>query len=146
MSPIPAEKARHQVRAVLLPQCSSSILATRNPIGDKGDGGDTSSNFLSPMKEHEKRAINFLVNEYLLLSNCKLTAITLADENDGNQDLDDWDDVSLNVPRPQPLVAIYREHMHGGCGGGSDVAASGNRCAVTRAHAQQMRGSQIRGH
>jgi hypothetical protein len=46
-------------------------------------------------------------------SNCKLASITLADENDGNQDLDDWDDVCLNVPRPPSLVQIYRDHMIG---------------------------------
>ena len=36
----------------------------------------------SPIKPYEKRAINFLVNEYLLRSNYKLTANTFADEND----------------------------------------------------------------
>ena len=74
------------------------------------------------MREHEKRAVNFLVNEYLLQANCKLAAITLADENEDNQDLDDWDDVSLNVPRPPPLLAIYRDFMKGGSGGGGEAS------------------------
>lgn len=34
------------------------------------------------LKPHEKRALNFLVNEYLLSNSYKLTSITLSDEND----------------------------------------------------------------
>lgn len=33
------------------------------------------------MKPHEKRALNFLINEYLLLQDYKLTSITFSDEN-----------------------------------------------------------------
>lgn len=33
------------------------------------------------LKPHEKRALNFLINEYLLLQNYKLTSITFSDEN-----------------------------------------------------------------
>lgn len=35
------------------------------------------------IKPHELRALNFLVNEYLLRHNYKLTSITFADENEG---------------------------------------------------------------
>jgi len=35
-----------------------------------------------PVKPHERRALNFLINEYLLLQGYKLTAITFADENE----------------------------------------------------------------
>jgi len=35
-----------------------------------------------PIKPHEQRALNFLVNEYLLLHGYKLTSITFADENE----------------------------------------------------------------
>lgn len=33
------------------------------------------------LKPHEKRALNFLINEYLLLQDYKLTSITFSDEN-----------------------------------------------------------------
>ena len=33
------------------------------------------------MKPHEKRAVNFLVNEYLLNSEYRLTSVTFCDEN-----------------------------------------------------------------
>lgn len=33
------------------------------------------------IKPHEQRALNFLINEYLLLNSYKLTSITFADEN-----------------------------------------------------------------
>lgn len=38
--------------------------------------------FQEPIKPLEKRALNFLVNEFLLKNNYKLTSITFSDEND----------------------------------------------------------------
>lgn len=34
------------------------------------------------IKPHEQRALNYLVNEYLLQNNYRLTSITFADENE----------------------------------------------------------------
>ncbi|CAH2284110.1 lisH domain and HEAT repeat-containing KIAA1468 homolog isoform X1 [Pelobates cultripes] len=62
-----------------------------------------------PIKPVEKRALNFLVNEYLLKNNNKLTAITFSDEND-DQDFELWDDVGLNIPKPPDLLQIYRDY------------------------------------
>ncbi|CAB3238044.1 unnamed protein product [Arctia plantaginis] len=59
------------------------------------------------LKPHEKRALNFLINEYLLLQDYKLTSITFSDENP-NQEFEDWDDVGLNMPRPSGLVSLFR--------------------------------------
>ncbi|EFA00181.1 RAB11-binding protein RELCH homolog [Tribolium castaneum] len=60
------------------------------------------------IKPHEQRALNFLINEYLLLNSYKLTSITFADENQ-HQDFDDWDDVGLNISKPPELITLYRE-------------------------------------
>ncbi|GAB1600715.1 RAB11-binding protein RELCH homolog isoform X1 [Argonauta hians] len=57
----------------------------------------------------EKKALNFLVNEYLLLSNYKLTSVTFSEEN-GDQDFEDWDDVGLNVPKPPSLLYLFRDY------------------------------------
>lgn len=59
------------------------------------------------IKPHEKRAINYLINEYLMENNYKLTSITFCDENT-EQDFDKWDDVGLNVIRPPDLLKLYR--------------------------------------
>lgn len=59
------------------------------------------------IKPHESRALNFLINEYLLLQGYKLTAITFADENE-DQDFEDWDDVGLDMPKPSELLHVYR--------------------------------------
>ncbi|KAM4688480.1 RAB11-binding protein RELCH isoform 3-T3 [Discoglossus pictus] len=61
-----------------------------------------------PIKPVEKRALNFLVNEYLLKNNNKLTSITFSDEND-EQDFELWDDVGLNIPKPPDLLQLYRD-------------------------------------
>ncbi|XP_077100663.1 RAB11-binding protein RELCH homolog isoform X6 [Siphateles boraxobius] len=60
-----------------------------------------------PIRPLEKRALNFLVNEYLLKNEYKLTSITFSDEND-DQDFELWDDVGLNIPKPPDLLHVYR--------------------------------------
>ncbi|KAL6258755.1 hypothetical protein P5V15_010703 [Pogonomyrmex californicus] len=63
-----------------------------------------------PIKPHEQRALNFLINEYLLARSYKLTSITFNDECE-EQDFEDWQDVGLNIPKPAQLLQIYREYM-----------------------------------
>ncbi|XP_031705813.1 RAB11-binding protein RELCH homolog isoform X1 [Anarrhichthys ocellatus] len=60
-----------------------------------------------PIRPLEKRALNFLVNEYLLKNEHKLSSITFSDEND-DQDFELWDDVGLNIPKPPDLLHLYR--------------------------------------
>ncbi|KAL2085920.1 hypothetical protein ACEWY4_019240 [Coilia grayii] len=60
-----------------------------------------------PIRPLEKRALNFLVNEYLLKNEYKLSSITFSDEND-DQDYELWDDVGLNIPKPPDLLQLYR--------------------------------------
>lgn len=61
------------------------------------------------VKPHEIRALNFLINEYLLKHNYKLTSITFSDEIE-DQDFEDWDDVGLNIPKPPEILYIYRNY------------------------------------
>lgn len=63
-----------------------------------------------PIKPHEQRALNFLINEYLLARSYKLTSITFSDECE-DQDFEDWQDVGLDIPKPTKLLQMYREHM-----------------------------------
>lgn len=63
-----------------------------------------------PIKPHEQRALNFLINEYLLAKSYKLTSITFSDECE-DQDFEDWQDVGLDIPKPTKLLQMYREHM-----------------------------------
>lgn len=63
-----------------------------------------------PIKPHEQRALNFIINEYLLARSYKLTSITFSDECE-DQDFEDWQDVGLNIPKPTELLQIYREYM-----------------------------------
>ncbi|XP_066257908.1 RAB11-binding protein RELCH homolog isoform X1 [Euwallacea similis] len=74
------------------------------------DKGSLRNVAFSMIKPHEQRALNFLINEYLLLQGYKLTSITFADENQ-NQDFDDWDDVGLNISKPPELIHLYREGL-----------------------------------
>ncbi|OXU27774.1 hypothetical protein TSAR_009523 [Trichomalopsis sarcophagae] len=74
------------------------------------DKNSEKSLFEHPIKPHEQRALNFLVNEYLLANSYKLTSITFSDENE-DQDFEDWQDVGLNIPKPPELLQIYREFM-----------------------------------
>ncbi|XP_058500830.1 RAB11-binding protein RELCH homolog isoform X5 [Solea solea] len=67
----------------------------------------TSPEIQEPIRPLEKRALNFLVNEYLLKNENKLSSITFSDEND-DQDFELWDDVGLNTPKPPDLLQLYR--------------------------------------
>ncbi|KAF5306430.1 hypothetical protein FQR65_LT07342 [Abscondita terminalis] len=60
------------------------------------------------IKPHEQRALNFLINEYLLSYGYKLTSITLLMKM---RDFEDWDDVGLNISKPAELLVLYREGL-----------------------------------
>ena len=60
---------------------------------------------------YERRALNFLINEYLLKYGYKLTSVTFSEENDG-QDFDDWDDVGINISKPPNLLKLFRDYGH----------------------------------
>lgn len=67
--------------------------APLNPCEDIADG-PFSSLPQEPIRPLEKRALNFLVNEYLLKNEYKLSSITFSDENDDQvkpfQDVSGW--------------------------------------------------------
>ncbi len=46
------------------------------------DNSSSRCSVTESIKPHEQRALNFLINEYLLLHGYKLTSITFADENE----------------------------------------------------------------
>ena len=64
----------------------------------------------SIVKPHEKRALNYLINQYLLKYNYKLTSITFSDENE-DQDFENWDDVGLNISNPPDLLKLYQFYL-----------------------------------
>ncbi|XP_046842771.1 RAB11-binding protein RELCH homolog [Xenia sp. Carnegie-2017] len=86
----------------------SLTVATEQEGVKAKDCSETSSINEDAIKPHEKRAINFLVNEYLLQSGYRLTSVTFSDENE-DQDFDDWDDVGLNIAQPPNLLRLYRD-------------------------------------
>ena len=66
----------------------------------------------APIQSLERRALNFLINEYLMSNDYKLTSITFTDECT-SVDFDDWDDVGLNMPKPPALISLYRNYRSG---------------------------------
>ena len=68
--------------------------------------------FSLDIRGHEQRALNYLVNEYLLQRGNKLTSITFSEEN-GDQDFEDW----------EAVVAVDGGDGGGGDGGGGGFAA-----------------------
>ena len=71
-------------------------LSTPEQQADKlaefgGQGHDDAA-----IKPYERRALNFLVNEYLLLNDYKVSSVTLAEENEDQvSDLDWWSGLSF---------------------------------------------------
>lgn len=64
----------------------------------------------TPSKPHEKRAINFLVHDFLMKNSLRMTAITLSEE-EHDQDFESWFDVGLNLPPPPSLLHLYRFYL-----------------------------------
>lgn len=92
-------------------------LTRASDITNEGeDVRKTNTNKQEPIKPHEKRALNYLVHEYLNETNSKLTAITLSEEN-GDQNFEDWDDVGLNIPKPPQLLQQLRHYNSFSLGG-----------------------------
>ncbi|XP_032520381.2 RAB11-binding protein RELCH-like isoform X2 [Danaus plexippus] len=92
-------KARETINSL---RANLTQFADESPL-DKNNSEIDSQRTLKP---HEKKALNFLINEYLLLHNYKLTSITFSDENP-DQEFEDWDDVGLNIPRPANLMSLF---------------------------------------
>ncbi|XP_041824358.1 RAB11-binding protein RELCH homolog isoform X3 [Melanotaenia boesemani] len=97
-------KAKETIQALRanLTQAAESELPSQERKNLK-----TSPEIQEPIRPLEKRALNFLVNEYLLKNEYKLSSITFSDEND-DQDFELWDDVGLNIPKPPGLLQLYR--------------------------------------
>ncbi|XP_035980686.1 RAB11-binding protein RELCH homolog isoform X1 [Fundulus heteroclitus] len=97
-------KARETIQALRanLTQAAESEVPSQERKNFK-----SSPEIQEPIRPLEKRALNFLVNEYLLKNEYKLSSITFSDEND-DQDFELWDDVGLNIPKPPDLLQLYR--------------------------------------
>ncbi|KAL4235190.1 hypothetical protein ACF0H5_006828 [Mactra antiquata] len=81
---------------------------TPDKISEEGREGLRTDEAIRTM---EQKAINFLVNEYLLQINNKLTAVTFSEENE-DQNFEDWDDVGLNIAQPPDLLHLYRDYSN----------------------------------
>ena len=85
-------------------------------VGRSGDVTDSKINDAEEDEDedellgHEKRTLNYLVNEYLLRHNFKLTAITFSDEN-SDEDFEDWESIGINTSKPPDLGRIYRRFL-----------------------------------
>ncbi|KJE94065.1 hypothetical protein CAOG_04762 [Capsaspora owczarzaki ATCC 30864] len=68
---------------------------------------DDEARLRSPIKPYEQRALNYLVNTYLLEASYRLTSITFSDEVT-NQNVESWEDVGANMDQPPRLLEIFR--------------------------------------
>lgn len=59
-----------------------NLAETELQAADSAKERDTGDNSEEPLRAYEKRAINFLINEYLLQNNYKLTSVTFSEENE----------------------------------------------------------------
>ena len=60
------------------------------------------------IKSHEKKILNFVINEYLLQQNYKLTSITFSEENNDADYFEDWDNIGINA-KPPNLLKLYKD-------------------------------------
>jgi len=115
-----AQDTIRQLRTTLTKTASSE----QTPHAESSAAAPTLTTISEPAQPYEKRALNFLVNEYLLHHDYKLTSVTFSEEN-ANQDFDDWDDVGINVAKPPDLLRMYREFGHCRSAGGAALCDAG---------------------
>uniref|UniRef100_UPI00398F2259 RAB11-binding protein RELCH homolog isoform X2 n=1 Tax=Pristiophorus japonicus TaxID=55135 RepID=UPI00398F2259 len=101
-------KAKETIQSLRANLTQAAAFTESDVPLQEGRNYKSSPEIQEAVKPLEKRALNFLVNEYLLKINYKLTSITFSDEND-DQDFELWDDVGLNIPKPPDLLQLYRE-------------------------------------
>lgn len=80
---------------------------------------------------HEKNAINFLINEYLLEQDYKMTSVTFSEENE-SQDLEDWDVIGLNRAKPPSLCQIYKLFLNKNIDEGSLKSSSAQPLLISK--------------
>ncbi|XP_078488397.1 RAB11-binding protein RELCH homolog isoform X2 [Ciona intestinalis] len=100
------------LRANLTQTAEQEAACLHNNVEKPTNGGTQilgKSDSTDTIKPLELRAINYLVNEYLLNQGYRLSSITFADEND-DQDFEDWHDVGLNTSKPPDLLHLYRDY------------------------------------
>lgn len=116
-----ARETIHSLRSQLTDQ-AAKLQDSFHPNADPQGGGESSAKLslisdlvedpeddeIPAIRSHERRTINYLVNEYLLQQGCKLTSITFSDEN-SEEDFEDWDSVGLNVAKPPSLLRLFRD-------------------------------------
>ena len=69
-----AQDTIKSLRSTLTKAAESELSSPERQDGTEQLGTD------EPLRAHEKRALNFLVNEYLLRNDYKLTSVTFAEE------------------------------------------------------------------
>ena len=62
--------------------CTEPEVAVTPDSEPGGDHTEESASSTDVIRPHERRAINFLLNEYLLINDYKLTSVTFAEENE----------------------------------------------------------------
>jgi len=104
---------------------TKTATAEVTPQAESSSTTPTLTTINEPAQVYERRALNFLVHEYLLHQDYKLTSVTFSEEN-ANQDFDDWDDVGINVSRPPDLLRMYREFGHYRSASGATLCDAGS--------------------
>ncbi|CAH8596701.1 unnamed protein product [Schistosoma turkestanicum] len=98
--------------------CGFKTDATSLQISDSTLNSHFRSNFNNGGTQktlpHELRAISFLINEYLLEQNFRLTAIQFAEEVEehGLPSLESWYEVAVNLRKPPSLLSLLRSYWH----------------------------------
>ena len=80
---------------------------TKTGPGSSGEGEKDQDEEEFEIKAHEKKFLNYLVNDYLMRNGYKFTAVTFSDECD-EQNFDDWEEVSSYSVGTPTILSIYR--------------------------------------
>lgn len=135
------------------PSLSSFPSTSTDHFGSHQPSSTSSLHSLPPsiasnIRPLERRALNYLINEYLMQNCYKLTSITFSDELascEDQQDCDKWEDVGLNIETPPNLLRLYRHYWQctGGSGGNRVRTNSGANVHFQRQDSRDLANSNL---
>jgi hypothetical protein len=98
-------------RRSYIPNDYDALNSSSNDICELAKSSTNMKPLTTTLMPHDKNALNYLINEYLLDYAYKMTSVTFSEENE-TQDLEDWDVVGLNRAKPPKLYQLYKLYLN----------------------------------
>ncbi|KAG5452773.1 RAB11-binding protein relch [Clonorchis sinensis] len=105
------QNLRNELTHITIGHAVSEKL-TLNNVDPDNNFHDPPSTQPQDIRPYEFRALAVLINDYLLHNNYRITAVQFSEESEsvGLQDVESWEQVGVNLPKPPSLLCLLRSY------------------------------------